>query len=117
MIWIDGEKWPPDLHGTGSEDYLGQAWETQQNAFLRNGVVHEDEVTGGYQTCYVFHLENAVRFSKSIKVTIEHGHANHLANEMASTAYWYARTPTAVATPPPVAERLAVEIDRSNDPV
>ena len=38
MIWIDGEKWPPDLHGTGSEDYFGQAWETQDNAFLRNGV-------------------------------------------------------------------------------
>ncbi len=25
MIWVDGYKWPPDLHGTGSEDYLGQA--------------------------------------------------------------------------------------------
>ena len=23
-------------------------------------------------------------------MTIEHGHGNHLANEMASTAYWYA---------------------------
>jgi hypothetical protein len=25
MIWVDGYKWPPDLHGTGSEDYLSQA--------------------------------------------------------------------------------------------
>ena len=25
MIWVDGYKWPPDLHGTGSEDYLNQA--------------------------------------------------------------------------------------------
>ena len=113
MIWVDGQKWPPDLHGTGSEDYLGQAWETQVNAFLRNGVVHEDALTGGYQTCYVFHLENAIRFRESIKVTIEHGHANHLANEMASVAYWYARMPTAAKTPPPVAQRLKVPKDES----
>ena len=37
MIWVDGYKWPPDLHGTGSEDYLNQAWGMQPNAFLRNG--------------------------------------------------------------------------------
>ncbi|MFZ4694539.1 MAG: DUF2961 domain-containing protein [Verrucomicrobiia bacterium] len=37
MIWVDGYKWPPDLHGTGSEDYLSQAWGMQDNAFLRNG--------------------------------------------------------------------------------
>jgi hypothetical protein len=108
MIWIDGEKWPPDLHGTGSEDYLGQAWETQDVAYLRNGVTLDEEQTGGYQTSYVFHLENAIRFRESLKVTIEHGHANHLANDMASTAYWYARTPTAAIAPPPVAQRLPI---------
>ena len=108
MIWVDGYKWPPDLHGTGSEDYLGQAWETQDVAFLRNGVTIDEQQTGGYQTSYVFHLENAIRFRESIKVTIEHGHANHLANEMASTAYWYARTPTAAIAPPPLAQRLPV---------
>ena len=37
MIWVDGYKWPPDLHGTGSEDYLNQAWGMQQNAFAHNG--------------------------------------------------------------------------------
>ena len=50
MIWVDGYKWPPDLHGTGSEDYLNQAWRMQDNAFLRNGSsIHEDD-TNGYQT-------------------------------------------------------------------
>ncbi|MCM8820979.1 MAG: DUF2961 domain-containing protein, partial [Candidatus Omnitrophica bacterium] len=37
MIWVDGYKWPPDLHGTGSEDYFNQAWGMQDNAFLFNG--------------------------------------------------------------------------------
>lgn len=26
MVWIDGYKWPPDLHGTGTEDFFNQAW-------------------------------------------------------------------------------------------
>jgi len=116
MIWVDGYKWPPDLHGTGSEDYLNQAWGMQNNAFLRNGSSIFEGMTkphlccgqGGYQTSYIFHLENPVRFQREIKVTIEHGHGNHLANEMASTAYWYADRPTPAIEPPPVAQRIPV---------
>jgi hypothetical protein len=108
MIWVDGYKWPPDLHGTGSEDYLNQAWGMQPNAFLRNGSSLHESHTRGYQTSYVFHLENPVRFQREIKVTIEHGHANHLANEMSSTAYWYADRPTAAVAPPPVEKRMPV---------
>ena len=125
MIWVDGYKWPPDLHGTGSEDYLNQAWGMQENAFLRNGSSIWEPKTpvpgvatpgpwrrqGGYQTSYVFHLENPVRFQREIKVTIEHGHGNHLANEMSSVAYWYAAQPTAVIAPPPVAQRMPILCD------
>lgn len=111
MIWVDGYKWPPDLHGTGSEDYLNQAWGMQPNAFLRNGSSIFEGHTGGYQTSYVFHAENPVRFNKSIRVTIEHGHANHLANEMSSVAYWYADQPCPAAAVPPVEKRLRVMKD------
>ena len=108
MIWVDGYKWPPDLHGTGSEDYLNQAWGMQTNAFMRNGSSIHEWNTGGYQTSYVFHFENPVRFSREIKVTIEHGHGNHLANEMSSVAYWYAEKPAASAAVPPVEKRMPV---------
>ncbi len=108
MTWVDGYKWPPDLHGTGSEDYLNQAWGMQTNAFLRNGSSIHESNTGGYQTSYVHHLENPVRFEKEIKVTIEHGHANHLGNEMASVAYWYGDKPAAALALPPVAKRQRV---------
>lgn len=111
MIWVDGYKWPPDLHGTGSEDYFNQAWGMQPNAFLRNGSSVHEHHTHGYQTSYVFHVENPVRFEREIKVTIEHGHANHLANEMSSVGYWYAHKPTRVARPPAVAKRLPVPRD------
>lgn len=106
MIWVDGYKWPPDLHGTGSEDYFNHAWGMQPIANLRNGSSIHESNTGGYQTSYVHHIENPVRFEKEIKVTIEHGHANHLCNEMSSVAYWYAAEPARVITPPPVAKRM-----------
>jgi hypothetical protein len=120
MIWVDGYKWPPDLHGTGSEDYLGHAGGMQENAGLRNGssifegrTIPTPEINlwrgnGGYQTGYVFHLENPVHFEREIKVTIEHGHANHLANEVSSVAYWYAAQPSQVADVPPVEKRKPV---------
>ena len=108
MIWVDGYKWPPELHGTGSEDYLNQAWGMQDNAFMRNGSSIHESNTDGYQTSYVHHLENPVRFQKELKVTIEHGHGNHLCNEMSSVAYWYAAKPTRVARPPAVARRMPV---------
>ncbi len=115
MIWVDGYKWPPDIHGTGSEDYLNQAYGMQDNAFLRNGSSIHENNTGGYQTSYVHHLENAIPFQKSIKVTIEHGHGNHLANEMSSVAYWYAEQPTKVAAPPTVNKRMPVLRDNAGN--
>lgn len=125
MIWIDGYKWPPDLHGTGAEDYLNQAWGMQDNAFMRNGSsIFEGKTTivpeavwneGGHQTSYVHHIENPVRFSKEIKVTIEHGHGNHLANEMSSVGYWYAKAPAKAITPPDVAKRQPIFRDKSGE--
>ena len=123
MIWVDGYKWPPDLHGTGSEDYLGHAGGMHPSAYLHNGSSIFEGFTipvpqielwrgnSGYQTGYVFHLENPVNFEREIKVTIEHGHANHLANEMSSTAFWYAEKPAPAAAVPPVQQRLAVRRD------
>ncbi|MBN97938.1 MAG: hypothetical protein CME16_01640 [Gemmatimonadetes bacterium] len=115
MIWVDGYKWPPELHGTGSEDYLNQAWGMQPNAFLRNGSSIYEHHTQGYQTSYVHHLENPVRFEREIKVTIEHGHGNHLCNEMSSVAYWYAAKPGKVAKPPSVTRRLPVLRDEQDN--
>jgi len=111
MIWIDGYKWPPDLHGTGSEDYLGHAYGMQKNAYMMNGSSVWQSDTKGYQTSYVFHLTNPVRFEKEIRVTIEHGHGNHQANDYASVAYWYqleAHQPFGIV---PVAQRQPIKQD------
>ena len=39
-------------------------------------------------------------------MTIEHGHANHLADDWASTAYWYQLLPSPPAAILPVHQRL-----------
>jgi hypothetical protein len=115
MIWVDGYKWPPELHGTGSEDYLNQAWGMQDNAFLRNGSSIHENNTDGYQTSYVHHIENPVHFTKEINVTMEHGHGNHLCNEMSSVAYWYADKPNRTAKVPNVAKRLPISRDNQGN--
>ncbi|NLM78452.1 MAG: DUF2961 domain-containing protein [Ruminococcaceae bacterium] len=106
MIFIDGEPWPPSLHGTGSEDALNQAYGMQPNAYLFNGSSIYEEYTGGYQTSYVFYAANPVRFTRSIKASIEHGHGNHLSNEYASVAYWYQKEPHQAFDILPVMQRL-----------
>ena len=115
MIWVDGYKWPPDLHGTGSEDYLNQAWGMQPNAFRHNGSSIYEPDTDGYQTSYVFHLENPVRFEKEIRATIEHGHGNHLRNETSSVAYWYQLEPHKPFGILPVQQRKPVFKDANGE--
>ena len=106
MIFIDDDTWPPSLHGTGMEDYFGHAWGMQHNAFLLNGtIVHEEDVPGFHHS-YRFHMVDPIRFEKRIKVTFEHGHANHLSDDWSSTAYWYQTLPSAPCDIAPVEERL-----------
>jgi len=48
-----------------------------------------------------------VCFQQSIRVTIEHGHANRRSDDYASTAYWYQHEPHLLFPPlSPVGDRL-----------
>ena len=86
MFFIDDDTWPPSMHGTGSEDYFSQGWGMQKNAFpFAGSIIHEGEMPP-YQVSYRWHLADPVRFNKKIKVTMEHGHANHLSDDWSSTA-------------------------------
>jgi D-arabinan exo alpha-(1,3)/(1,5)-arabinofuranosidase (non-reducing end) len=106
MIFVDDDTWPPSLHGTGTEDYFNHAWGMQKNAYPFHGaIVHEADMPG-YSVNYRFHIADPVRFTERIKVSIEHGHGNHLSDDWASTAYWYQLLPSPVATILPLAQRL-----------
>ena len=95
MIFIDGEGWPPSYHGTGSEEIFG------------GGACPTDEYAGPYTgfhlignldysgkvSMYRWYVNDPVRFKKSIRMTIEHGHANNIANDYSSTVFWYQDEP------------------------
>jgi hypothetical protein len=66
----------------------------QKNAYPFFGTIVHESDTDGFQVSYRFHITDPVRFEKSLKVTIEHGHANQLSDDWSSTAYWYQTLPT-----------------------
>jgi Protein of unknown function (DUF2961) len=97
MIRIDGEDWPFSVHGTGTEDYFNTAW--GPNAPFSSpffGIARADGFNfSGKHSWYRFHLLDPVRFQRSIRVSIEHGHANRRSDDYSSTAYWYQEEPHA----------------------
>jgi hypothetical protein len=98
MIFIDGDALPT-INGTGTEDYYNGAWDFngQPFSFARNGApsITGAERLGSRYCLYRWHIESPIAFEKSIRVTIEHGHANHRSDNYYSTAYWYQAEPHA----------------------
>jgi Protein of unknown function (DUF2961) len=109
MFFIDGEKLP-SINGTGSEDYFLGAWDFGDHPFFYatfGAPVKGSEVAGGRSSVYRFHLDSPIPFTKSLRATIEHGHANHRSDNFFSVAYWYQNEPHAPFPPlPPLEQRL-----------
>jgi hypothetical protein len=115
MIFIDDEPWPPSIHGTGTEDWNNCAFSPSMEyqapyhgVLLYTGTPERwPSKWSGKQSIYRYHVEDPVRFRKSIQVSIEHGHANKLNNDYSSTAYYYLASPMRGGPSlPPVEGRL-----------
>ncbi len=106
MIFIDGDEYPT-LQGTGTEDYFNTAWcPTQEYSSPYHGItLVSNKNWSGKNSMYRFHIEDPICFDKSIKVTIEHGHANNLSNTYSSVAYWYQTEPHEKFPPMPLVEK------------
>ena len=97
MFFVDGES-TPSINGTGSEDYFLGAWDFGGHPFaygLFGAPVVGQERAGGRWSLYRFHLDSPIPFTKSLRATIEHGHANHRSDNYFSVAYWYQTEPHA----------------------
>jgi len=97
MFFVDGEKLP-SINGTGSEDYFLGAWDFGGHPFsysLFGAPVVGAELAGSRSSVYRFHLDSPIPFTKSVRATIEHGHANHRSDNFFSVAYWYQNEPHA----------------------
>jgi len=64
-----------------------------ENPFYGCPLQEEDFQAGSKATVYRFHIPDPIPFTRSILVTIEHGHANDRADNFSSVAYWYQAEP------------------------
>lgn len=125
---IDGEK-SPRLFGTGTEDYVGNAWGMGVGTFAYFGVPileGEWDMVGWRTTVYRWHLPDPVRFDKSLRVEIEdagwiskdelkegvHEGFVERNDDFASVAFWYQiGQPKRFTTLPSAAERKLPNLD------
>jgi len=91
MVFIDGRKWPPALHGTGTEEIFGGgACPSSEYSGPYSGFqLIENENFSGKNGMYRWYVNDPLRFRESIELSIEHGHANNFENDYSSVAYWY----------------------------
>jgi len=97
MVFVDGETWPPSVHGTGTEEIFGGgACPTTEFAGPYHGFhLIESPDWSGLVAAYRWFVHDTIRFTRGLRWTVEHGHANNFAIDYASLAYWYQAEPHA----------------------
>ena len=98
--------------GTGTEDYFNSGWYFDQGEYAApyHGLVVKDEERARI-AAYRWHLPDPVPFHDSIRIELEHGHANTEVADYATTAYWYQTEPhrPLAGLPPPDARRVLAQ--------
>jgi len=119
FFYVDGES-EPSLRGTGTEDYFCDAWGFREFNRPYYGVVQFDgHEVGDRVSVYRWHIKDPVRFTRSLKVEIEHKGTMYddkgrrvsgfeeRADLFSSVAFWYqAGKAKRFATLPAAEERV-----------
>jgi hypothetical protein len=113
MIFLDGEGFPPSMHGTGTEEYFDSAWCSFGKSPFAGAPSSNSLAKGfaGKTVLYRYHIADPIPFRKNIRFSLEHGRVtNDLDNLYASVALWYQAEPhQPISDPPPLAERFLDE--------
>lgn len=124
MIFIDGAN-EAQIKGTGAEDYYLGAWcyggcginpfgaQMPTFNYHRYGnPLNGGDNRGAEWMVYRYHTESPLVFNSSIRVTIEHGHANHRSDNYYTVAYWYQTEPhQPFPVLSPVEERVPAQVN------
>lgn len=98
MIFVDGEGFPPRIHGTGTEEFYNMGFGIQDMRAIDHGTSlmarpgEENDWRGQY-TMYRFHIDDPVPFQRSLLVTLEDGYGNNRSDDVSTVAYWYQAEP------------------------
>lgn len=112
-VYLDGDEKFPTLCGTGTEDYIGQAWGFHENAFLYGGVsLRQDWLW----TLYRWHLKDPIYWKKDIRITLQQigagdeggGGYYNKQEDVNAAAFWYEAIPSQpLPVLAPYADRIA----------
>ena len=122
-FWIDGEE-EPSIQGTGTEDYINEAWNMRVHSGLFNGcTVFEPRAPDARVSAYRWHIPDPILFRESLRFELERrGFVMDSQGEVvtpsgsrpdfwSSVSFWYQST---VAEPwcdfPPYEERVNPEV-------
>ena len=130
LFYVDGAK-RPQIVGTGTEDYVNEAWGLRVGGGLWSGTpVAEGELIGARLTGYRWHVPDPIPFTKSLWAGIEHAGWTYNADGslrsafeerpdyFSSVAFWYQKRVNEGLPEPPYgearlplgnAEQIAVE--------
>ena len=130
LFYVDGAK-HPQIVGTGTEDYVNEAWGLRVGGGLWSGTpVAEGELVGARLTGYRWHIPDPIPFTTSLWAGIEHAGWTYNADGslrsafeerpdyFSSTAFWYQKDVNEGLPEPPYgearlplgnAEQIAVE--------
>lgn len=101
-VYMDGDKEFPTICGTGSEDYVGLSWGTQQTPYLYNGCNLDKN---GFVTMYRWHIPDPIVWHKECRITIQQiGWKEGLyerQDDWSCATFWYEPLPSADLPPLP----------------
>lgn len=111
--YLDGDDQFPTICGTGTEDYIGQAWGFHENAFLYGGVsLRRDWLW----TLYRWHIKDPLYWKKDVRITLQQigagdeggGGYYNKQEDVSAAAFWYEPIPSQpLEKMPDYAERIA----------
>jgi hypothetical protein len=110
-VYLDGDKEYPTIVGTGTEDYVGQAWGLDRQPCLYNGCSLREKYMA---TLYRWHLPDPIAWQKECRITIqqltwEKGSVD-TADDWCCATFWYEPTPSAPLPPFPDAKARTADI-------
>jgi hypothetical protein len=100
-VYMDGDREFPTICGTGSEDYIGLSWGTQQATFMYNGcsLDQRDATKKVFVSMYRWHLPDPIVWLNEARITIQqiaYGKGlEETKDDWSCATFWYETIPSA----------------------
>jgi len=87
LIWSDQSGFPPNYHGTGTEEYYNSGWCWFDRKAISGFITQKPANV----FVYSFHMNDSFQFQNNLKVAVEvWWHTDIMRSIYGSTAFWYA---------------------------